>query len=285
MADMTKAACWLVFNSRSGSYREELIGAIREALAQGGLALAGETDCAAADPPAAADLRTADIGTLVVFGGDGTINSAARRAEGWDGNLLPLPGGTANLLCRDLFGDRDLAAILAALTAGELRERDHWTVSFAQGTALIEIVAGPGALWADAREELRQFDLLRALAKGIEAAGEGVSGARVKLIEPEQQATKPLVALRIVPQQGELVLYGYGAADFADFARHGLAVLTRSFREGNYEELASLSEFTCGTEDGSPLALMVDGERIDAGPQVRFRAQLLALRLLGLDHD
>jgi diacylglycerol kinase family enzyme len=42
---------------------------------------------------------------LVVLGGDGTIRTAAEACTGTDGYLLPLPGGTLNVLPRALYGD------------------------------------------------------------------------------------------------------------------------------------------------------------------------------------
>ena len=37
---------------------------------------------------------------------DGTVNALATGLEGWDGALLVLPGGTANLLTRAIQGER-----------------------------------------------------------------------------------------------------------------------------------------------------------------------------------
>src|SRR6059058_1515215 len=42
---------------------------------------------------------------LVVLGGDGTIRTAAEACTGTDTYLLPLPGGTLNMLPRALYGD------------------------------------------------------------------------------------------------------------------------------------------------------------------------------------
>ena len=42
---------------------------------------------------------------LVVLGGDGTIRTAAEACTGTDTYLLPLPGGTLNVLPRALYGD------------------------------------------------------------------------------------------------------------------------------------------------------------------------------------
>ena len=46
---------------------------------------------------------------LVVLGGDGTIRTAAEACTGTDTYLLPLAGGTLNMLPRALYGDVILA--------------------------------------------------------------------------------------------------------------------------------------------------------------------------------
>ena len=282
---MHKHTGWLVYNSRSGSFQEGLLRDIADALNASGTRLAGTTDCCSDELPDQSMLEREEVGILVVFGGDGTLSSVASSVAGWPGSMLPLPGGTANLLCRDLFGDRDLPAILADLAANRLAPRQHFGIAFSSGCALIEIVAGPGALWADAREQLREFDLAGALNKGFEAAGAGIAGPRVTIADPEIEPGKPLAALRLVPQSDGLALYGYGASEVGDFIAHGIAVLTRSFRENNYEKLAMRSEVVCGTDDGSPLSLMVDGERVDVGGEVRFWLEPFVMKLHGLADD
>ena len=42
---------------------------------------------------------------LVVLGGDGAIRTSSEACTGTDTYLLPLPGGTLNMLPRALYGD------------------------------------------------------------------------------------------------------------------------------------------------------------------------------------
>ena len=52
-----------------------------------------------------AEAATHKPNMLVVLGGDGTIRTAAEACTGTDTYLLPLPGGTLNMLPRALYGE------------------------------------------------------------------------------------------------------------------------------------------------------------------------------------
>lgn len=53
-----------------------------------------------------AEIAKADLDVLIVLGGDGTIRSAAMVCASDCPLLIPLPGGTMNMLPRALYGDR-----------------------------------------------------------------------------------------------------------------------------------------------------------------------------------
>src|SRR3546814_14220271 len=75
------------------------------------------------DIPGAAELERRGIDLLLVWTGDGTINAAATKAAGWDGAVLPLPGGTPNLLSKQLHGDRPAPEILSDALQGRGRRQ------------------------------------------------------------------------------------------------------------------------------------------------------------------
>ncbi len=52
-----------------------------------------------------AEAATQELKILIVLGGDGTIRTAAEACTGTGTYLLPLPGGTLNMLPRALYGD------------------------------------------------------------------------------------------------------------------------------------------------------------------------------------
>src|SRR5437762_13764286 len=59
---------------------------------------------------------------LIVLGGDGTIRTAAEACAERGSYLIPLPGGTMNMLPRALYGDVAWEeALISTLTAPSLR--------------------------------------------------------------------------------------------------------------------------------------------------------------------
>lgn len=153
---------WLVVNSASGSNDAGAVAAVTDALAAAGRAPARIVDIQSESLPSDAALAAAGVGVLAIFAGDGTINALVTGLVGWGGKVLVLPGGTANLLSRSLHGDRDAVQIAALLGAARAVRRN--AVRCSQGFALIELLAGPGAVWSDVREGLREGDIAEVAA-------------------------------------------------------------------------------------------------------------------------
>jgi diacylglycerol kinase family enzyme len=108
------------------------------------------------------------LAVLVVLGGDGTIRTAAQRCGAQRSYLIPLPGGTVNMLARALYGDlcwedaldKTLAAPLPkALSGGRVADK-HF---------LIAAIVGASTLWTEARESIRERDIGDAIEKGTAA--------------------------------------------------------------------------------------------------------------------
>lgn len=105
---------------------------------------------------------------LVVLGGDGTIRAAAEACTGTGTYLLPLPGGTLNMLPRALYGDvswqdalrTTLAApVTKALSGGRTGDELFFVAA---------IVGAPG-LWMEARESIRERRVVDAAEKSAVA--------------------------------------------------------------------------------------------------------------------
>jgi diacylglycerol kinase family enzyme len=125
---------------------------------------------------AALDAAIAKAKVLIVLGGDGTIGTATTRCGETGPLLIPLPGGTMNMLPKALYGTRSwqdaLAATLAAprvqkVSGGELDEHRFYCVA----------ILGAPSLWADAREAVREGDLLDAAKKAVTATRRSLSDA------------------------------------------------------------------------------------------------------------
>lgn len=171
---------WLIANARSGSVSDTTLEGVVAALAARGV-LAGHTDFPAEPLPEPRALDGAQVDTVVVLAGDGTINAAARRYADWAGTLLILPGGTMNMLARALHGDSAPAAIVAQLDRA--RAVDLPVIAAAEHRAFVGVILGPATAWNRARERWRA-GRWRAALRAVRAAwarsrGRGIAIAGV----------------------------------------------------------------------------------------------------------
>lgn len=276
---------WLVVNGASGSNGEGSVAALTEALAAAGHAPDRIVDLQRDRPPAIAELEAAGAGLLTVFGGDGSLNAVIGGVEGWAGDVLALPGGTANLLARSLHGEDEAAAIVARLGVGRLARVRRNCIRCSTRTALIEVLAGPGAAWSDVREGLREGDIAQVAGTALDAARQSTAGPMVRVVEPELGRAEGYSGVRLTPLGAHLEVSGYGVQRLADYVLQGIAILRRDFREGPHDELGRHRAVLCASADGSPIELMIDGERVTGGPREKFSLAPLAVNLLASGHE
>lgn len=276
---MTTIPLWLVVNPASGSNSEAAVAALTAALAEGGHAPTRVLRLPADELPTRAALEAANVATLAIFTGDGTVNAQVALLHGWEGAVLVLPGGTQNLLAKALHGDADAPTIAARLGRGELRRTRRSAVKTSAGDALVEVLAGPGATWADVREGVRDMDLSSIASALGEAVRSTAGGAAVSVSEPPLGKPEGYRAVRMDADDGTLTLDGYDAQDWADLAAHGVSMLVkRDFRQGPHEELGQADAVVCTSRE--PIALMIDGERRDGATQEEFRCITLPVEFL-----
>jgi hypothetical protein len=184
--------------------------------------------------------------------------------------VLLLPGGTANLLACDLLGAANLEAIIAALGQERLACPSQYVIRCSQGAALIEVLAGPGATWSDVREDLREGDIGAVAGTAIEAAKQSTAGPMVHVVDPRLGHDMGYSRVRVSPAGDTMTVDGYGAKNMGDYFKQGIALLRRDFREGPHDALGRHREVVCESIDGSPIELMIDGERGTGLGQERF---------------
>ena len=91
-----------------------------------------------------------NLDVLIVFGGDGTIRTAAEGCAEKGSYLIPLPGGTINMLSRALYGDVAWEESLEnTLTAPSIKVLSGGRVAGKQ--FLIAAIVGAPALLAEPR--------------------------------------------------------------------------------------------------------------------------------------
>lgn len=273
---------WLIVNAASGSNTPAAVEELRQCLAANGVAVARTIAFPDEDLPAPADLDAAGVGLLILYTGDGTINSAMARLSGWGGAVLVLPGGTTNLLSKALHGDRPLDEICAHWLRMKRTRRP--CIHSAAGTAVIEVVAGPGAKWSDVREGLRAGDVAAIASRTVEAAQASAGDSTVVLARPDIGRPEGYSAIRLTPTAEGIEIEGYGATTIADYLAQGMALLRRDFRTGPHDELGLHPSLNCASVDGSPIELMLDGERDCGPPALQFSLAELEVDLLTADH-
>jgi hypothetical protein len=285
----TYGTTWLVANAASGSNDDAALEAVRSGLASAGAQPAREMEVAEAAKLSAADLAAAGVDLLVVFAGDGTINSTLTAVEGWQGKVLLLPGGTTNLLARALHGDDCTAeSVLVGLAEGRMRTQHRSAIVYSDPSgseikALCEILAGPGATWSTVREELREGTLRTVAESAIDAARQSNDDAsQIRLTEPAMGNEAGYSGVRLVPEGDAIIVDGYGAQTTGEYLQQGIALLRRNFRDGPHDELGGHQAVTCTSVDGQEMAVMVDGEQLCAPGQVRFSLAPIRLDLLAL---
>ena len=105
---------------------------------------------------------------LIVLGGDGTIRTAAEVCAEKGPYLIPLPGGTMNMLPRALYGDVAWEESLKnTLTAPSLKVLSGGRIAGKQ--FLIAAIVGAPALLAEPRESMREGNIVDAIEKGSAA--------------------------------------------------------------------------------------------------------------------
>ena len=102
---------------------------------------------------------------LIVLGGDGTIRTAAEVCAEKGPYLIPLPGGTMNMLPRALYGDVAWEESLKnTLAAPSLKVLSGGRIAGKQ--FLIAAIVGAPALLVEPRESMREGNIIDAIEKG-----------------------------------------------------------------------------------------------------------------------
>ena len=106
-----------------------------------------------------------ELEVLIVLGGDGTIRTAAEACAKEGSYLIPLRGGTMNMLPRALYGDVTWEdALKNALTAPSAKVLSGGRI--ADKRFFIAAIMGSPVLWAEPRESVREGAIIDAIEKG-----------------------------------------------------------------------------------------------------------------------
>lgn len=279
------AACWLVVNPASGSNDANSSETITAALTERGW----QVDRVIAFPdehlPDQALLNAAGVEFLVIYTGDGTVNTLINKMNGWCGTVLVLPGGTMNLLARRLHRGLDVSAIFDLVVGGGARTCRPACVRYDAGLALAGLLVGPGTSWSRVRESMRNLALAEVATETIEAIRQTTTGPNI--LAPESRLMReggyPLIEL--TPGEHGIQIDGYFAEAALDYAGQAWASLRRRFREGPHDRLGLADTIMLASVDGSPLPCLIDGEPSECPSPFRFTVEPCGVDLLATAHD
>lgn len=274
------ARCCLISNDRSGSNDQAALAKLLYHCSAAGLAVAWHISFPREELPTPAALDAAGIAMVVIFTGDGTLNAVLDALDGWDGQVLVLPGGTQNLLARRLHGDLSAAQVLAAHAAGRSVACRPGVIRCPAGCAYAELQAGPGTAWHAVREALRDGSMLELAQETIAATAETLAAPGVVVRDPAMGGAGGYPLLVLTARDEAIAVSAYHARQAGDYLAQAAAVLARDFRQGPHDNLGLVRRITLASVDGAPLGLLLDGEPADPGPSCTFELAACGVDLL-----
>ncbi len=261
---------WLINNAASGSNDAVQLAECERLLGEHGFAIAQRTSFPDQELPSPALLDAAGIELAAIYAGDGTVNAALEALTGWHGAVLVLAGGTMNLLYHRLFGEAELAEVLAAVASDQAHRRRPAMISAPCGNAYAGLLAGPGTAWNDVREAMRANDLLK-LASGAQAAvAETLNGDMLACEEPRLGRREGYPLLLLTPTEAGIIVEAYHAETASEYLEQAAALARRDFREGPHDVLGTVEGVTLANVAGGAFGVLVDGEPRDCPGATRF---------------
>jgi hypothetical protein len=138
------------------------------------------------------------------------------------------------------------------------------------GTGLTGALAGPGTAWADVREAMRDVDIKDLISTAGEAIASSTGGSKVACLDSDCGREEGYTAITLTPQDDGIEIAGYYTQSLADYARHGVALLQRDFRNGPHEVIGRRKTLRIACIGGEEMGLLIDGEPYDSDTEETF---------------
>ncbi len=221
---------------------------------------------------------------FIVLGGDGTIRRAAETCSETSPYLIPLAGGTMNMLPRALYGDvRWQEALESTLTAPSTRELSAGRLGNKQ--FLVAAIVGTAALWAQAREAVRDGDVVDVVEKG-NVALKNMFGTKLHYDISDQVKGEaeilvvicPLVSQELSASEQALEVAAIGFESAAEVIRLATAAAFGKWRDDEKVQLTRTRRLAVQSSTEIPATL--DGENIDLGTHAEIEFVPRALTVL-----
>jgi hypothetical protein len=276
---------WLVTNDSSGSNDDAAVAALQQSCTSAGFDLERVITFPEHALPEPRTLDDAGIELVAVYAGDGTVNALVGALSGWRGAVLVLPGGTMNLLSRRLHGDREFGEIVRAAAAEEGGRLRPLVLSCRQGTALADLLAGPGTEWYEVREAMREADVPALAAGAANALNQTLAAPGILCRDPALGRAEGYPLVMLTPTDDGIRVSGFYAETPGEFLKGGWAMVRRRFREGPHDDLGLLPQLTLASTADEPFGLLLDGEKAESAGPADFRLVRCAVDLLATRSD
>jgi diacylglycerol kinase family enzyme len=235
-----------------------------------------KTWCGEADQMerAFAEAAVQKLEVLIVLGGDGTIRTAAEACSRRRMYLLPLPGGTMNMLPRALYGDLSWENALkntftdpvAKLLSGGRVEGNQFFVA---------AIVGAPALWVEIRESIREGDIVDAIGKGAVAFREMFDTKLQYFISSETKGEAevvavicPLISRQMSDSEQALEVAAINVENATELIGVATAAAVGRWRHGQNISLSKTKLVTVQSSKDIPMFL--DGERVRVGKKAEI---------------
>jgi diacylglycerol kinase family enzyme len=273
--DVSQMKLGAIINTSSGGCDSESEAEMLEILKGAGVTDC-KTWCGGSDQieRAFAEAATQKPEVLVVLGGDGTIRTAAEACAGTGTYLLPLPGGTLNVLPRALYGDSSWQEALKQTLANPLT-KELSAGRIGDKLFFVAAVVGAPGLWMEAREAIRKGDILNAVGKaGV--AFQAMFDTTIQYFISSEVSGKAEVVAIICPLVSEQLSDSDQALEAAaidvENATELLGLATAAaFGEWRDDESVTLTK-TCHVtvQSKKDIPMFLDGERVKIGMEAEI---------------
>jgi diacylglycerol kinase family enzyme len=273
-----------VLNTHSGRCDQTSAAEIRAIFDKAGLHTAEILTAGGPELDGVLERAAGSADVLVILGGDGTVRTAVEKLRGRNGYLVPLPGGTMNMLPRALYGETAWQlALTDTLAAPEIHPVSGGRLG--PHSFFVAALLGAPTLWADAREAVREGELVVAARRAVTAARRGF-GEPLKyvfdgVVSGSAEAVAvicPLISKVMSEDEGMLEAAAIDTAGAADALRLGFHALFDDWRADPAVTRAKVKTATVTGHGRVPV--IADGERVRMGRSVTVEYVPVAFRAL-----
>ena len=211
---------------------------------------------------------------LVVLGGDGTIRTAAEVCIKTGIYLIPLPGGTLNVLPRALYGDSSWQEALTDTLANPLtRELSGGRIG--DKIFFVAAVVGAPGLWMEAREAIREGEILNAVRKAGVAV-EAMFDTNIQYFISQKVSGEAEVVAVICPLVSEQLSESEQTLEAAAIDVEnatellGLATAAAFGKWRDHESVTLTKTLQVTVQSKKDIPLFLDGERVKVGNEAQI---------------